>query len=506
MHNLTEIKSSLDQIQQILNEKKTELEKLEREQKKAEKQLNIAADTIADTIADSLDIDKERFTKFFEKPYVIIPVDRNKCIIAVPRFVKGFQVGWLLKETDSFYLYEFNQYSKWFGDVPSDILDAIELQEEFKATVVNGEILFDPEKRDAIKKYFGEHVSQISNDGVAKIKRGHEFEVIVDMIESGNLPFTQKPVSKDDIRQGESNIELYPYQATAFNQFLKKGAIGLFHPTGAGKSVVSCKIMDVTKGKKIIFVPAKTLIEQWEDYIETFIPHIANEITLTTYQGGYKLLNEEYSLAIFDECHKLPANTFSKLSVLNTKYRIGLSASPHREDGRESYIIALTGFPVGLDWQSYIEETGKKLPPIYVHIVPCNDKMSLTWRLLDNTKKTFIFCDSLKLGQKVADKLNIPFVHGETEERLKVLKDNKHVVCSRVIDLGTSVKDLERIVEIDFLFGSRQQQLQRTGRLMHSKAKDQRHDIIFTADEYERYQKRLWALTEKGFTIKIINH
>ena len=78
------------------------------------------------------------------------------------------------------------------------------------------------------------------------------------------------------------------------------------------------------------------------------------------------------------------------------------------------------------------------------------------------------------------------------------------VVISRVGDLGISIKNLQRVIEIDFLYGSRQQELQRTGRLMHSQASNLRHDILMTEDEYSQYGKRLWALREKGFTIKVI--
>ena len=39
---------------------------------------------------------------------------------------------------------------------------------------------------------------------------------------------------------------------------------------------------------------------------------------------------------------------------------------------------------------------------------------------------------------------------------------------------------------------------------MHSNETDVRHDIIFTEKELEDYGKRLWALQEKGFTIKVV--
>lgn len=125
--------------------------------------------------------------------------------------------------------------------------------------------------------------------------------------------------------------------------------------------------------------------------------------------------------------------------------------------------------------------------------------------LLDMNKKTFIFCDTIELGKAIAKKFGIPYIYGATDNRLVGIEDNKVVCISRVGDLGVSVKDLQRIIEVDFLFGSRQQELQRTGRLMHSEDAE-RHDIIMTDGEFDKYGKRLWALQEKGFTVKIVSY
>jgi len=184
------------------------------------------------------------------------------------------------------------------------------------------------------------------------------------------------------------------------------------------------------------------------------------------------------------------------------------SASPHREDGRENFIFALTGFPVGLNWQEYMRTEGKKYHPIYVHIVKSEaSKIAKAKELTDFDEKTLIFCDTIELGKKMAKSFEqeVPFIFGETKDRLDIIEENNTLVVSRVADLGISIKDLKHIIEIDFLFGSRQQELQRTGRLMHSLEKNTRHDILMTEKEFEKYGKRLWGLTEKGFTIKMVN-
>ena len=70
------------------------------------------------------------------------------------------------------------------------------------------------------------------------------------------------------------------------------------------------------------------------------------------------------------------------------------------------------------------------------------------------------------------------------------------------MELGVSLKDLEHVIEVDFLFGSRREEVQRTGRLFHSDI-GETHDIIMTKEEFEQYGKRLHGLIEKGFRINL---
>lgn len=500
INELISTKERLSSLKEDIDKKLEELDLISVSLKNQEKTINKVANSLEQGISDF--VEKEKFIKFFEKPYAIIPL-KNSSLVAVPKFIKGFQVGWLWKETDHFFIYQINQYSKWLGDIPKDILNLVESESPIEAEVINDSVFFKPSDKEKIKSKFGKHLTQFT-ENTAKIVRGHEFSIIADMVESGTLPFKANKVSSSDIRIDNSKIELRSYQKPAFEKFLEVGAIGLFHPTGAGKSFISLKALSSIKGNKLVVVPTRSLVEQWNYYIEQYIPHCKNEITIKTYQG-FRNNIDEYVLTIFDECQKLPANTFSKLALIRTKYRIGLSASPHREDGRESYIFALTGFPVGLNWEEYMKTTGKKYHPINVYVVQTPlQKEKKVKELVRMNKKTFIFSDSIDLGSRIAKQLQVPFVYGSTQNRLEVINNNPVCVVSRVIDVGISVKDLQHIIEVDFLFGSRQQELQRTGRLMHSEEVNTKHDIIMTQQELETYGKRLWALQEKGFTIKII--
>ena len=495
-------KDELLEMQKDIQDKMDRLAYLESSLQNQDKDLKEVSSLIDKKVQNFMD--GESFVKFFKKPYVLWKRSNQRAFLFVPKFVRNFEAGWLYKEEETFFIYEINQYSSFLGDVPPELKEELDLKQEFDIVVEGDKIFFNPHEKSKVKEKLGKHLKELG-ENEARILRGHEFSIIVDIIESGNLPFKARPVSKEDLREGKSKIELRDYQKEAYNKFMELGAIGLFHPTGAGKSFVTLKIFDEVKGRKLLRVPSKSLVEQWTYLIDTYLPHIKEEIDIKTYQA--RIEDQEYDLVVYDECHRLPANTFSKLALIKSKYRIGLSASPHREDGRESYIFALTGYPIGLNWKKYMDEVKRKYHPINVYVVSnLNQKIKTLEALLNTNKKTLIFCDSITLGEEISQRLKVPFIHGKSIDRIKTIQDNKVCVVSRVIDMGISIKNLNRIIEVDFLFGSRQQELQRTGRLMHSGEKDLRHDIIFTEKELEDYGKRLWSLQEKGFTINVIEN
>ncbi|MEM1540540.1 MAG: hypothetical protein QXJ07_04075, partial [Candidatus Bathyarchaeia archaeon] len=190
---------------------------------------------------------------------------------------------------------------------------------------------------------------------------------------------------------------------------------------------------------------------------------------------------------------------------LKTKYRMGFSGSPYREDGRENYIIALTGFPVGMSWEELIRLQVVREPTFRVYILSDNrEKMRKLGELLQIPVKTLIFCDWLDLGEKIAKTFNIPFVYGETKDRLEIIRESQACVVSRVGDEGISLPRIERVIEVAFLYGSRMQESQRFGRLMHSAKEEPEHIILMTEEEFESYQKRLYAITERGFRIEFV--
>ena len=259
------------------------------------------------------------------------------------------------------------------------------------------------------------------------------------------------------------------------------------------------------KGRKLVVVPTLTLKEQWIENLRNYT-NIAYEVQVETYHAFNRIKGNEYVLTIYDECQHLPANTFIRLATINTKYRMGFSGSPYREDGRVNYIIALTGYPIGLAWEKFFELGIIKKPTITLFVVPTlRDKLrKLNELLTKELGKTVIFCDSIDLGKRIAKEHNLIFVFGETTNRLEKIRENEIVVVSRVGDEGMSIPEIDTLIEVDFLYGSRMQESQRSGRLLHSKKEATNHYILMTEEELEKYGKRLLALYEKGYRINII--
>ncbi len=311
----------------------------------------------------------------------------------------------LLRNRSNIFL--VNRYTLWLGEVPRSIVEETGLEEMPGELIVSdGLLTFDKEDRLLVGKYKS-YLSRIQGN-VGYISRGKEFQLLSQMIDDGYLPFAAHPVAAEDRRKPEVNFTfdgMYSFQKDAYKKFLKLGAIGVYWMTGSGKSFLAMMCLDSIEGKKLIVVPTRTLVDQWKSYLNKYAPRLLRElqdghIQIVTYAGYEKVKNEKFALVVFDECHRLPANSFSKFATITTRYRVGLSASPKREDGRESYTFALTGFPIGHDWRSLMKVLDKEYHDVKVWIVPSRAaKVAKVVELFNPSKKTLIFADSIDLDQ-----------------------------------------------------------------------------------------------------------
>ena len=161
------------------------------------------------------------------------------------------------------------------------------------------------------------------------------------------LPF---PVIKD-------KIKLRDYQEEAVKAWLKSKRGIIVLPTGAGKTHVALKIISLLKIPTLIIVPTIDLINQWREKIIKnfdFEPGVIGGgedslkgITIITYDSAYtraEELGNKFLLLIFDEVHHLPSEGYSTMAQLfAAPYRLGLTATPEREDGKHELYPILVG-------------------------------------------------------------------------------------------------------------------------------------------------------------------
>jgi len=465
----------------------------------------------------------EYLRQFIEEPYVIEPFRMQgsqvlEWKVYVPKMVE-FHVGRLERATHSYNVFVVNQYMRWFAEIPQELSDRFP-QVEIELKVEDGMLVSPVEQTDRTFEKYRKYLYKKAGPGRLQIKKGSEWELIAQILEDGGLPFTPQAVNQEDLRDNsKGGYALTPkwgmrdYQKQAWETFMEYGAIGIYWPFGTGKSQFGIELCDRLKGHKLIVAGgSKALKEQWENRLREMPEPRRRECHVVVYQSSNeinKLAKEykEFTLTIFDECHHLPAQTFMRLSTIPTKYRLGLTGSPYREDGHINYIMALTGYPHGLSWDKFVIEGIITLAQVQVHVVKKDRyKLSILDALLQrDLGKTMIFCDSLDLGESIGKKYGIPWIYGATKDRMDKIQRNERVVISRVGDEGISIPELDTVIEVDFLGGSRAQALQRVGRLQHRTldvAKEPAvHHIIMTEEEVEEYGKRILAYYDKGYKV-----
>ena len=462
------------------------------------------------------------------RPYVVLPQEDGSALVIVPAWL-DLQVGWLVNETGSHRIYRVDHYALWAGLVPEEFSDLVELPK--LNLIVSGDHLIGPEKdlEEAWKKY-REFLLRRDEKGI-KIKEGERWNLLLALVRDGVLPFMPTPVEVKN-RWKTSGLELRDYQRAAFERFLRTGAVTVTWPPGAGKTTFAVACIAAVSGKTLVVVPSVSILRRWADELKRWIPSgpriallysgsngsQAADIIISTYQMALKRYvgsDHEFELLVVDEAHHLPADTFSKLATIKAKHRIALTASPFREDGRTELIYALGGFPVATGWEELMKKGVVAKPEVVIYVT--NYKLQALHFVMKKILKDWkdgtviVYCDYIDEGRQVAAFLenalgiDVPFVYGETplRDRYEVLERHRVIVATRVFDEGMDIPNLVASVEYSFLFGSRRQELQRAGRLMHSLWRGIRHYVIMTPEEYESYRKRFLPLIGRGITVRV---
>jgi len=160
----------------------------------------------------------------------------------------------------------------------------------------------------------------------------------------------------------------YDYQEAIIDSFMNAGANGLICvPCGKGKTFMALGIAARLKKRFLVVVDKEFLMNQWRGEMEALLPGIRvgivqgpkREIDPAKYDCSICMIQticgqdiaeglfSDYGFTIFDECHHLGAQHFSKtLQRIQTRCMLGLSATPTREDGLSKVFTWFLGEPV----------------------------------------------------------------------------------------------------------------------------------------------------------------
>ncbi|MEM9555552.1 MAG: DEAD/DEAH box helicase family protein [Acidobacteriota bacterium] len=160
-----------------------------------------------------------------------------------------------------------------------------------------------------------------------------------------------------DLRAREERTP-YDYQAAAVEAFFTAGRRGVVVlPTGAGKTFVAQMIIERLARTALVVTPTLDLMQQWYGVLKTAFDvdiglvgggsYELAPLTVTTYDSAHlhmERFGDRFALLVFDECHHLPGPTYSLAAEMSlAPFRLGLSATPEREDGAETRLERLIG-------------------------------------------------------------------------------------------------------------------------------------------------------------------
>ena len=157
----------------------------------------------------------------------------------------------------------------------------------------------------------------------------------------------------------EVEMEPYPHQKEALEAWFKADRAGVVVlPTGAGKTYLAQMAMQAMQRSTLVVVPTLDLLHQWYAHLTSAFPdapigllgggsHDRTPLLLATYDSAAinaETLRNHYALLVFDECHHLPGDFLRVIAEYSlAPYRLGLTATPERSDGRHTDLYNLIG-------------------------------------------------------------------------------------------------------------------------------------------------------------------
>jgi DNA excision repair protein ERCC-3 len=358
---------------------------------------------------------------------------------------------------------------------------------------------------------------------------------------------------------------LRDYQEMAAESFWAGGSGVVVLPCGAGKTLVGAAAMAKASATTLILVTNTVAGRQWKRELiartsltEDEIGEYSGErkeirpVTIATYQvitrrtkGEYRHLelfdSRDWGLIVYDEVHLLPAPVFRMTADLQSRRRLGLTATLIREDGREGDVFSLIG-PKRYDapWKD-IEAQGWIAPAECIEVrVTLTDSERMTYATAEPEERyrvcstahskiavvksilsrhpgeqTLVIGAYLDQLDELGVVLDAPVIQGSTKtaEREALFDAFRRgevstLVVSKVANFSIDLPEAAVAVQVSGTFGSRQEEAQRLGRLLRPKA-DGGGAVFYSVvardsqdAEYAAHRQRFLAEQGYGYIIR----
>lgn len=369
-----------------------------------------------------------------------------------------------------------------------------------------------------------------------------------------------------EIALKQDDWKIRPYQELAAEGFWHGGSGVVVLPCGAGKTIVGAAAMAHAKATTLILVTNTIAARQWreellkrtslnEDEIGEYsgAKKEIRPVTIATYQVMTKKKNGVYAhldlfdsydwgLIIYDEVHLLPAPIFRFTADIQSRRRLGLTATLVREDGMEGEVFSLIG-PKRFDvpWKE-IESQGYIAPAECIEVrvnLTETERLSYATAEVENryrycattrTKRDVVETlvkkhqgeQILVIGQyidqldELSEVLGVPLIKGETPVKEREILFNKFrsgeittLVVSKVANFSIDLPDATIAIQVSGAFGSRQEEAQRLGRILRPKSdgRTAKFYSVVSRDTIDQdfAQNRQRFLAEQGYSYKIID-
>jgi DNA excision repair protein ERCC-3 len=364
----------------------------------------------------------------------------------------------------------------------------------------------------------------------------------------------------------QKDWKIRPYQELAAEGFWHGGSGVVVLTCGAGKTIVGAAAMAHAKATTLILVTNTVAARQWRDELlkrttlnEDEIGEYSGSkkeirpVTIATYQVMTKKKNGVYAhldlfdsydwgLIIYDEVHLLPAPIFRFTADIQSRRRLGLTATLVREDGMEGEVFSLIG-PKRFDvpWKE-IEAQGYIAPAECIEVrVNLTETERLAYATAEpenryrncattRTKRDVVEAlvekhvddQVLVIGQyidqldELSEVLGAPLIKGETPIKEREILFNKFrtgeikcLVVSKVANFSIDLPDATIAIQVSGAFGSRQEEAQRLGRILRPKSdgRGAKFYSVISRDTIDQdfAQNRQRFLAEQGYSYKIID-